>query len=121
MTDGIIKILDDLAERFGIVVDWASEDVMPVIMEILGRLRIYEIIMSSIGVVVPIILTLIIVIILIVLLKKNVGRDIIEIFQYLTLIIVIISIILICFNLPSLIKWIVVPEVEYIKYIKGLM
>lgn len=29
ISDEIIKVLDDLCERFGIVIDWASENVVP--------------------------------------------------------------------------------------------
>lgn len=29
MSDEIIKILDDLGQRFGVVIDWSSENVMP--------------------------------------------------------------------------------------------
>ena len=36
VSDEIIKILDDLGERFGIAIDWTSENVLPY-METLGK------------------------------------------------------------------------------------
>ena len=31
MSDEIIKLLDDLGQRFGIAIDWSSENMMPYI------------------------------------------------------------------------------------------
>lgn len=43
----IIKILDDLAERFGVVIDWADKNVMPYLMELYDRFITYKIVENS--------------------------------------------------------------------------
>lgn len=46
MSDEIVKILDDLGQRFGVVIDWSSENVMPYLQDLMGRYINYEIITS---------------------------------------------------------------------------
>ena len=52
MSNEIIKILDDLAERFGVAIDWTAENVMPYLKELIGRLVTFEIVQSAILIVV---------------------------------------------------------------------
>ena len=42
MSDEIIKLLDDLGRRFGIVIDWSSENVMPYLQDLMSRYIKYE-------------------------------------------------------------------------------
>ena len=46
MSDEIIKLLDDLGQRFGIAIDWSSENVIPYLQDLMGRYINYEIITS---------------------------------------------------------------------------
>jgi len=46
ISDEIIKVLDALCERFGIVIDWTSQNVIPYVMELGSRIVRYEIITS---------------------------------------------------------------------------
>lgn len=46
MSDEIIKILDDLGQRFGIVIDWSSENVMPYLKDLMSRYINYEVMTS---------------------------------------------------------------------------
>lgn len=39
----IIEVLDSLAEKFGIVIDWSKENVLPKLQELAGKLLDYEI------------------------------------------------------------------------------
>ena len=39
----IIEVLDALCEKFGIVIDWSSENIIPYITTLLGKLVSYEI------------------------------------------------------------------------------
>ena len=48
MSDEIIKVLDDLAQRFGVVIDWTAENVLPYLKEIFGKLITYQIAQNSI-------------------------------------------------------------------------
>ena len=54
MSDEIIKILDDLAERFGVAIDWTAENVMPYLKDLFGSLVTFEIIQSAIWIVVSV-------------------------------------------------------------------
>lgn len=55
MSDEIIKLLDDLGRRFGIAIDWSSENVMPYLQDLMNRYIKYEIITSIVWLVVLII------------------------------------------------------------------
>lgn len=46
MSEEIIKVLDDLAKRAGIAIDWTSENVLPYLIELAGKLIKYELWMS---------------------------------------------------------------------------
>ena len=46
MSDEIIKILDDLGRRFGIVIDWSSQNVMPYLKDLMSRYIDYEVMTS---------------------------------------------------------------------------
>ena len=49
MSNEIIKVLDYLGTQLGIAIDWSAENVMPQVMDILGRYRIYAIIGNILG------------------------------------------------------------------------
>lgn len=55
MSDEIIKILDDLGQRFGIVIDWSSKNVLPYIRELMSRYVNYETMTSVVWIVVALI------------------------------------------------------------------
>ena len=55
MSDEIIKLLDDLGRRFGIVIDWSSENVMPYIQDLTSRYVNYEAMTSVVWIVVALI------------------------------------------------------------------
>ncbi len=48
MPDEIIQILDDLSRRFGIVIDWGSENVLPYLQDLMGRYVQYDITINSV-------------------------------------------------------------------------
>lgn len=52
MSDEIIKILDDLGQRFGIAIDWSSENIMPYLNDLMSRFITYEIASSIIHLIV---------------------------------------------------------------------
>ena len=43
MANEIIKVLDELCEKFGIAVDWTSENVIPYLQQLCGKYINYEI------------------------------------------------------------------------------
>ena len=54
MNTEIINVLNYLCEKIGVAIDWTSENVMPQVMDILGRYRIMRLILNSIWMVVTI-------------------------------------------------------------------
>lgn len=55
MSDEIIKILDDLAKRFGIAIDWSSKNVVPYLKELFGKFINYELYTSIVWILLGII------------------------------------------------------------------
>lgn len=56
MSDEIIKLLDDLGRRFGIAIDWSSENVMPYIQDLMSRYIDYEVMTSIAWIIIGVIL-----------------------------------------------------------------
>ena len=48
VSDEIIKLVDAFAERFGVAVDWSSENVLPYLENLAGRYIKYEIAVSAV-------------------------------------------------------------------------
>lgn len=42
MANEVIKVLDHLSEKFGIVIDWSSTNVMPYLQDLIARIVKYE-------------------------------------------------------------------------------
>lgn len=51
MSDEIIKILDDLGKRFGIAIDWSSENIIPYLKDLIFRFASYEVMTSVVWIV----------------------------------------------------------------------
>lgn len=43
MSDEIIKVLDDISKRFGIAIDWTSQNILPYLQELCEKYINYEI------------------------------------------------------------------------------
>lgn len=52
MSDEIIKVLDDLGDRFGVAIDWTSENVLPYLQNLMDRFITYNIAMNILYIVV---------------------------------------------------------------------
>lgn len=48
MSNEIIKVLDNLAERFGVIIDWTAQNVMPYLQDLYDRIIDYRIMQLSI-------------------------------------------------------------------------
>lgn len=48
ISDQVIAVLDNLCTKFGIAIDWTSENVLPYVMELAGKFIKYEIATSVI-------------------------------------------------------------------------
>lgn len=56
VSEEIIKVLDVLAEKFGMVIDWTSQNVIPYVEKLCGKYITYEITISVIWLILGIIL-----------------------------------------------------------------
>ena len=130
MSNEIINVLDNLAEKFGMAIDWTSQNVMPYLQELMGRFIKYKIATDVIWLIVGITIF----IFSIILFKKmqkwkkseNYHKNYLDDDEMLyALGIMGISIILavaivIIFNFTNgIIQDIFVPELTVIKYLKG--
>ena len=130
MSEEIIKVLDNLAQKFGMAIDWTSQNVMPYLQELMGRFIKYKIATDVIWLIVGITIF----IFSIILFKKmqkwkkseNYHKNYLDDDEMLyALGIMGISIILavaivIIFNFTNgIIQDIFVPELTVIKYLKG--
>lgn len=52
MSDEIVKILDDLGKRFGVVIDWSENNILPYIQDLFHRVVMYEVYTSIVYIVV---------------------------------------------------------------------
>lgn len=55
MSEEIIKVLDALAEKFGLAIDWTSSNVIPYIQQLCGKYVSYEVVTSVVWMVIGLI------------------------------------------------------------------
>lgn len=58
MSEEFIKILDELAQKFGVAIDWTSENVVPYLQDLLSRFTLYEMLTSIMYIVVSLALVI---------------------------------------------------------------
>ena len=126
MSEEIIKVLDNLGEKFGIAIDWTSQNVMPYIQELMNRYRSYFITSCAIW----LILELVLLVISIVVFRGGVKQkkedkywswDEEGFFRMLFLIIsTMILIIALPITIQLLLKGIYMPEFIFINAIGGI-
>lgn len=51
----IIEVLDALCEKFGVAIDWANANVMPQVTDLMQRVVLYRIVISTIKLILPVI------------------------------------------------------------------
>ena len=57
MSEEIIKVLDELGKRFGIVIDWSNQNIIPYLQELLKRFICYRNITACIWILISIAIT----------------------------------------------------------------
>lgn len=134
MSEEVIKILDDLGQRFGIAIDWSSQNILPYLQDLMTRLIQYKNIQAIIWIVVSVIMFIVTGIVLKVVLKyigkyydsldshlydedralaKGLAWFIAGIFIFAFILVIIL-------NIRGLIQNIYLPEATIIEYIKSL-
>lgn len=130
MSNEVIKVLDNLAQKFGIAIDWTSQNIMPYLQELMSRFIKYKISTDAIWLVVGIVLF----IVSLILFKKiqkwkkseNYHKDrydddeMLYIFGILGISCILITAIVMIFcYIEIILQDIFVPELTVIKYLKG--
>ena len=59
ISEAIIKVLDNLATKFGIVIDWSSQNIVPYLQEVVGRCVNYKMYTAIMWIVVMIVMIII--------------------------------------------------------------
>ncbi len=56
MSEEIIKVLDNLAQKFGIAIDWTSQNVMPYVQDLVSRYIAYNNLIAIVQIAISVIL-----------------------------------------------------------------
>lgn len=128
----IISVLDYLCNKFGIAIDWTSENVMPYLESLCGKYIKYEIFTSVAWIVIILVITGIIAIALSIAHKKasNVDWDSYEyggtctvavVLWTIFVIMALASIFVVCTQTFDIIECYTIPEKTILEYLKYLM
>lgn len=126
----IIDVLDYLCKKFGIAIDWTSENVMPYLKDLGARYISYEVITSVAWMAIVLSLTLIIAIPLVILHKKakelhyNDGYGTVVgaiVFWVLFVIMSVVSISVVSTQVFDIIECYTLPEKVILEYLKTLI
>ena len=138
MSQEIIKVLEYLGEKLGIAIDWTTENVLPYAEQLFKRYVILKITYSSIGTIIGIALAVTAIVLFVKLIKgynetEETGDDNIwweydwgpsglGVFATVAIIVCAFAalITLLC-EVSSLIEWIIIPEVPFVKEITYLI
>lgn len=119
MSDEIIKILDDLGQRFGVAIDWSSQNVMPYLQNLVRRFTTYEIATSIMWLTIGMIFLLAGIIFSIKIVKSE-NRDIHSLILF-PVVLAVIGIVMIMCQISDIITVNTIPEKTIIEYINSLM
>ena len=141
MSEEIIKVLDYLGEQFGIAIDWSSENVWPQVMDILGRYRLFELATTGFWLVIELVMLISAAFAFKSMFKnyltfkksgetnfwwyKIYGSACLTGFGAVGLaaniVCTIIGLVGISVDIEELFKWAIIPEIQYLEMLKGLM
>lgn len=123
----IIKVLDDLCRRFGIAVDWTSENVLPYLQDLCSRYIQYEVFASIAWCVLPAVVLVISGLLWIVsgVTYKKIGGELAECISVISPIVFLAAIVIGFFICSSqafdIIECYTIPEKVILEYIKTLL
>lgn len=135
MSEEVIKILDDLSQRFGIAIDWSSQNILPYLQDLMTRLIQYKNVQAILWIVVSVVVFILVGIILKVVLKyidKYYDRDEYSsvydedrafakgVAWFIAGMFIFAFILVIILNIRGLIQNIYLPEATIIEYIQSL-
>lgn len=122
MSEEIIKVLDNLGQKFGIAIDWTSQNVLPYLQDLMTRFISLQNTKAIIWIVILSILILLTVTVMIIGIKSAGEDEDYEEFESCVglgiIFIIILSIPLLC-NIFGLMQNIYTPELTIIDYISN--
>lgn len=139
MDKELCNVIDKIAEKIGIAIDWSSENVMPYIQDIMQRYRTMNIVNNIIVMTACAIIITICVIVAVKITKGIINGlqntessiwfdadyDAVSTFSIATYIIIailfLISGIVLCGAIRELMGWLYVPEVKFLAVLKGFI
>lgn len=141
MSQEIINVLNYLGEQLGVAIDWSSENVWPQVTDILGRYRLFELVITSFWIVVEIAMLIFALIVFKSMFKnymtfkkngeinfwwfKSYGSACLTGFGAVTMAAGILCVMIGLIGLPhdveEIFRWLIVPEIQYLEMLKGLM
>ena len=115
MSDEIIKVIDHLAEKMGIAVDWTADNVLPKLQDTMDRYVKYLVMKDTIWIIASVIV-LILAIALLLRFADGISDD-----EYIMLCgtIAIVAIVVIVFCSIHIAKCKTVPEIIMYEYVRG--
>ena len=122
MGNEIIKVLDNLGEKFGIAIDWSSKNVFPYLQDLTKRIVNYEIMNHFIWIGVSIIGLIILTVIRIKVKKnKDIDYDDRLVANIVCSIGIIMLLAITIINISDIVKAVNMPEATVIKYIQDVV
>lgn len=139
MDKELCNVIDKIAEKIGVAIDWSSENVMPYIQDIIQRYRTKSIVENIIVMTACAIIITICVIAAVKMTKGIINSsqntsssiwfdadfDMVSTFSIMTFTITVfsflISVIVLCGATGELMGWLYVPEVKLLEVLKGFM
>ena len=128
MDNKVIEVLDYLGEKFGIAVDWTSENVWPQVTEFMGRYATYEIVRAIVWIAICMMLIATAVIFLKIIWKsyRNKGFWYYNDFGMCWVIAGCVFALVFCIpgvfdNIFKIVEWTIVPEMKFVEVISGLL
>ena len=125
MSESIVVVVDRLCEKFGIVVDWTSENVLPYIFDLMNRVVGYEI-ATSVAAIVFALATMVVVGVLYVhynKIYKTVGTHdgTVYVFRILFVACIVIFIGTLVLQTDTIIKCVFIPEKVFIEMLNNYL
>lgn len=119
MGNEIIKVLDNLGEKFGIAIDWSSENVLPYLQDLSKRIVNYEIMKDFIWIGM---FTIGLIILTVIIIKVRKNKDIYNDDKFVATLFCSIGIVMLLattiINIFDIVKATNIPEATVIEYIQ---
>lgn len=131
MSEEIIKVLDELGKKFGVVINWSNQNIIPYLQELLKRFICYRNITACICIIISIAMTISGVVMIRFLNKwrksenydsdYNIDDELLAILGYIfSIFIIATGIGLMIGNIFGIVKNICMPEMVVYEYIKNI-